>query len=178
MPIEHGSLHRQLLSRAVLTGDFVLADGSRRSWNIDVARAACDPQGMLLIADALLALLPGNVAAIGAPFGDANPIVFLTAAVAATRDRMLTTFVVEGTGASDRHTAWGVLAPGAQVALLDGVVFTGSSLIQAAHYVKSLGAVPVALIALLDVAGICHAKAAEHGLSYSYVLDKSDLGLP
>ena len=49
-----------LLQHAVRRGDFVLKSGKRSDWFIDAKQTTCRPDGMLLVADALLAVLPGG----------------------------------------------------------------------------------------------------------------------
>ncbi len=175
--IEQELLIRRLLSDSVLAGDFVLADGARTTWKIDLSRTAYEPHGMLLIAQAVLARLPDVVSAIGGPLGTASPIVVATAAIAATTGRMLKTFLVDSSGRGECKT-WGLMEAGEEVALIDAAVFTGQSLIQAARHVEYQGAMPVALVALFDGLGPCRENAAREGFDYYAICDKADLGLP
>ena len=54
-----------LLEHAVRRGDFVLRSGRRSDWFIDAKQTTCRPDGMLLVADAFLAVLPDDITAIG-----------------------------------------------------------------------------------------------------------------
>ena len=47
-----------LLRHAVRRGDFVLKSGKRSGWFIDAKQTTCRPDGMLLVADALLESCP------------------------------------------------------------------------------------------------------------------------
>lgn len=144
---------------------------------MDIHQIACRPEGMLLIADALLPNIPDGVAAIGGPMGESNAIVMATSAIAATRGRMFKTFLVER-DTENQARIWGLLTAGEEVALIDGSVFTGSSLMWAAESVKKAGAVPACLLALFDGVGTMEESAAQAGLNYSYLFGRRDLGLP
>jgi len=46
-------------------GDFVLKSGRRSSWFIDSKQTVCRPEAMLLVADAVLSVMPDDATAIG-----------------------------------------------------------------------------------------------------------------
>ena len=54
-------------------------------WFIDSKQTVCRPEAMLLVAEAVLALVPDDATAIGGLTMGADPVAFVTAAVAATR---------------------------------------------------------------------------------------------
>jgi orotate phosphoribosyltransferase len=54
-----------LLRYSVRTGDFTLKSGKKSSWFIDSKQTACRPDGLLLMADLALDLIPDDVTAIG-----------------------------------------------------------------------------------------------------------------
>src|SRR5699024_9257497 len=64
-PMNEDALRDHLLQHAVRRGDFVLKSGRRSNWFIDSKATTCRPDGMLLVADAALALIPDDVTAIG-----------------------------------------------------------------------------------------------------------------
>ena len=59
------ALAAHLLEHSVKTGDFVLKSGKRSSWFIDSKQTVCRPDAMVLVAEALLALVPDDATAIG-----------------------------------------------------------------------------------------------------------------
>ena len=69
------------------TGDFVLKSGRKSSWFIDAKQTVTRPDGVLLVADALLAVLPDDITAIGGLTMGADPVAFSVAAIAASRGR-------------------------------------------------------------------------------------------
>ena len=74
-----------LLRYSVRTGDFTLKSGRKSSWFIDSKQTACRPEGMLLMADLALPLIPDDVTAIGGLTVGADPVAYGIAAVGATR---------------------------------------------------------------------------------------------
>lgn len=174
------TLREHLLEHAVRRGDFVLKSGKRSSWFIDAKQTACRPEAMLLAADAVLDLVPAEATAIGGLTMGADPVAFVTAAVAATRGRNLKAFSVrkeeKGHGAGGRIA--GALDPGDRVVITEDAVTRGTSLLEAARVVREAGAEPVLLVALVDRGGTVTAMAAAEGLPFRAVLTAPDLGFP
>ena len=83
-----------LLRYSVRTGDFTLKSGKKSSWFIDSKQTACRPDGLLLLADLALDLIPADVTAIGGLTVGADPVAYGIAAVAATRGRLLRSFTI------------------------------------------------------------------------------------
>ena len=169
-----------LREHAVRTGTFTLKSGRASDWFIDAKQTTCRPDGMLLVADALLAALPDDVTAIGGLTMGADAVAFGTAAVAATRGRMLRSFSVrkevKDHGAGGRIA--GALEPGDRVAITEDAVTRGVSMLEAADVVREAETVPVCLVPVVDRGGTCAAMAAERGLSYVPLVTAPDLGFP
>ncbi|MDD9368686.1 MAG: hypothetical protein PV358_01080, partial [Acidimicrobiales bacterium] len=72
------ALVEHLLRHSVRRGDFVLKSGKRSGWFIDAKQTTCRPDGMLLVADALLAALPDDVTALGGLTMGADAAAFAT----------------------------------------------------------------------------------------------------
>lgn len=173
-------LREHLLEHAVRRGDYVLKSGKRSNWFIDAKQTACRPEAMLLAADAVLDLVPADATAIGGLTMGADPVAFVTAALAATRGRGLKAFSVrkveKGHGAGGRIA--GALDRGDRVVITEDAVTRGSSLLEAARAVREAGAEPVLLVALVDRGGTVTAMAAAEGLPFRAVLTAPDLGFP
>jgi orotate phosphoribosyltransferase len=167
-----------LLKHAVRRGEFVLKSGRTSSWFIDAKQTTCRPEGMLLVADALLAALPADVTALGGLTMGADAVAFGTAAIAATRGRELRSFSVrkevKDHGAGGRIA--GALEPGDRVAITEDAVTRGVSMLEAAEVVRAAGAEPVLLIPVVDRGGTAAAMAAEAGLAYQALVTAPDLG--
>ena len=174
------ALRDHLLKHSVKRGDFTLKSGRRSSWFIDAKQTVCRPEAMLLVADAVLSLVPPDATAIGGLTMGADPVAFVTAGVAATRGRPLKAFSVRKE-AKDHGTGGrvaGVLDPGDKVVVTEDTVTRGTSLLEAAHVVRDAGAEVVLLVAVVDRGGTVEAMAAAEGLPFRAVLTAPDLGFP
>lgn len=173
------ALVEHLLAHSIRRGDFVLKSGARSSWFIDAKQTTCRPDGMLLVANAALAVLPDEVTAIGGLTMGADAVAFGVAAVAATRGRMLRSFSVrkevKDHGAGGRIA--GALEPGDRVAIVEDAVTRGVSMLEAAAVVREAGAVPVLLLPVVDRGGTVAALAEREGLPVLPLVTAADLGL-
>ena len=146
------ALVEHLLAHAVRRGEFTLRSGKRSDWFIDAKQTTCRPDGMLLVADAMLEVLPDDITAIGGLTMGADAIAFGVAGVAATRGRMLRSFSVrkedKDHGAGGRIA--GALEPGDRVALTDDAITRGVAFLEAADAVRAAGAEPVIAIPVVD----------------------------
>lgn len=169
-----------LLAHAVRRGDFVLKSGKRSPWFIDAKQTTCRPEGMLLVADALLAVLPAEVTALGGLTMGADAVAFATAGIAAARGRPLRAFSVrkeeKDHGAGGRLA--GALQPGDKVAITEDAVTRGVSMLDAAEVVRQCGAEPVLLVPVVDRGGTVAALAAGAGLPVRALVTAPDLGFP
>jgi orotate phosphoribosyltransferase len=177
---ERSALVDHLLAHSVRRGDFVLKSGRRSGWFIDAKQTTCRPDGMLLVADALLDALPADVTAIGGLTMGADAVAFATAGIAATRGRALRAFSVrkeeKDHGAGGRVA--GALEPGDRVAITEDAVTRGVSMLEAAAVVREAGAEPVLLVPVVDRGGTVTALAAEQGLPVRALVTAPDLGFP
>ena len=167
-----------LLAHSVRTGTFTLKSGRSSSWFIDAKQTACRPDGIILVADAMLAVLPDDVNAIGGLTMGADPVAFGVAAVAATRGRPLRSFSVrkevKDHGGGGRIA--GALEPGDRVAITEDVVSRGTSLLEAAAAVRDAGATPVIVVPVVDRGGTCGARCAAEGIAFRPLVTAPDLG--
>ena len=169
-----------LLAHSVKRGDFVLKSGKPTDWFIDVKQTTCRPEGMLLVADAALAVLPDDITAIGGLTMGADAVAFGIAAIAATRGRHLRSFSVrkevKDHGGGGRIA--GAVEPGDKVVITEDAVTRGVSMLEAAEVVRQAGAEPVLLLTVVDRGGTVEAMAAEHGIPLLALVTAPDLGFP
>jgi orotate phosphoribosyltransferase len=167
-----------LLEHSVRRGDFTLKSGRKSSWFIDSKQTICAPEVMVDVADLLLATMPSDATAIGGLTMGADGATFITAAVAATRGRMLRAFSVrkevKDHGAGGRIA--GSLLPGDRVVITEDTVTRGTSLLEAARVVRDFGAQVVLLLAVVDRGGTARAMAAEEGFAFDALFSAPDLG--
>ena len=176
----NAALVEHLLRHSVREGDFVLKSGKRSRWFIDAKQTTCRPDGMLLVADALLAVLPDDITALGGLTVGADAAAYATAGIAATRGRALKAFSVrkedKDHGAGGRVA--GALDPGDRVAITEDAVTRGVSMLEAAEVVREHGAEPVLLVPVVDRGGTVAALAAEAGIGLHVLVTAPDLGFP
>jgi len=175
---EYPALRQHLLDHSVRRGDFVLKSGRRSSWFIDSKQTVCRPEAMLLVADAVLSVVPPEATAIGGLTMGADPFAFVTAGVGATRGRPLKAFSVrkEAKDHGGGGRIAGALDPGDKVVVTEDTVTRGTSLLEAAQAIAEAGAEVILLVALVDRGGTVEGMAAAEGLPFRAILTAPDLG--
>ena len=171
-------LRAHLLAHSVRTGDFVLKSGRRSRWFIDSKQTVCRPDGMLLVAEAVLSELPEEATAIGGLTMGADPVAFVTAAVAATRGRALRAFSVrkEAKDHGGGGRIAGALDPGDTAVVTEDTVTRGTSLLEAVQAVRRAGAEVSLALAVVDRGGAAQRLLAAEGVAFRALVGAPDLG--
>jgi orotate phosphoribosyltransferase len=167
-----------LRTHSVRAGNFVLKSGKTSSWFIDSKQTICQPDGLLLIADLALPLIPDDVNAVGGLSLGADPVAYGLAAVGATRGQHLRSFSIRKE-AKDHGVAGrlaGPLYPGDKVVITEDTVTRGTSPLEAARVVRELGADPVLILVVVDRGGTCAKLAADEGIGFTALVTAPDLG--
>ena len=172
------ALRDHVLRHSLKTGSFTLKSGAKSSWFLDTKQTACRADGVLLMADVALSIIPGDVVAIGGLTMGADPVAYGIAAVAATRGRDLRSFSVRKEAKDHGVTGRiaGALMPGDKVVITEDTVTRGTSLMEAVDAVIAFGAIPIFITVVVDRGGTCAAMAAERGIAYEPMLTALDLG--
>jgi orotate phosphoribosyltransferase len=172
------ALRRHILEHSVKTGDFVLKSGRASKWFIDSKQTVCRPGGLLLVADAVLDVIPASTTAIGGLTMGADPVAFVTAGVAATRGRALKAFSVrkEAKDHGGGGRVAGALDPGDQVVVTEDTVSRGTSLLEAVQVVRAEGAEVVLALAVVDRGGTAQGILGAEGVTFCALLTAPDLG--
>ncbi|HEX4821123.1 MAG TPA: orotate phosphoribosyltransferase [Acidimicrobiales bacterium] len=159
-------------------GEFTLRSGKTSNWFIDAKQTTCSPDGMLLVADALLDVLPDDITALGGLTMGADAVAFGVAAIAATRGRMLRSFSVrkedKDHGAGGRIA--GALQPGDRVAMTEDAITRGVAFLEAATAIRAAGAEPVLAIPVVDRGGTARAMCEAEGIAFTPLVTAPDLG--
>jgi len=176
-PARH-ALREHVLEHSVKRGDFTLKSGARSSWFLDTKQTACRPDGILLVADAMLEVIPPDATSIGGLTMGADPVAFGVAAVAATRGRSLRSFSVrkEAKGHGVKGRLAGALQPRDRVVITEDTTTRGTSLIEAVDVVRAYGAEPVLVSLIVDRGDTCAAMCEAAGVEYAPLLTCYDLG--
>jgi len=179
LPPPLAALRDHVLAHSLKRGTFTLKSGAPTTWFLDTKQTACRPEGILLVADTMLPLIPAEATAIGGLTMGADPVAFGVAAVAATRGRELRSFSVRKEAKDHGVTGRlaGALEPGDRVVITEDAVTRGVSMLEAAEVVRTEGgAEPVLLLPVVDRGGTVEAMAREHGLPLRALVTAPDLG--
>src|SRR6476620_6697640 len=132
--MDRAALRDHVLAHSVKRGRFTLKSGRESDWFLDAKQTACRPDGILLVADAALEVIPPDADAIGGLTMGADPVAFGIAAVAAERGRGLRSFSIRKEAKDHGVTGRvaGALLPGDKVVLSEDTVTRGTSLMEAA----------------------------------------------
>jgi orotate phosphoribosyltransferase len=178
LPAPFAALREHVLAHSLRRGDFTLKSGARSSWFLDTKQTACRPDGIVLVAEAALSVIPDEATAIGGLTMGADPVAFGVAAIAATRARALRSFSVRKEAKDHGVTGRvaGALVEGDRVVITEDTVTRGTSLMEAVEVVRAFGAEPVLITVIVDRGGTCAAMAAAAGVPYRPLLTAPDLG--
>jgi orotate phosphoribosyltransferase len=172
------ALRDHVLQYSLKQGDFTLKSGAKSSWFLDTKQTACRPDGMLLMADVALSLIPDEADSIGGLTIGADPVAYAVAAIAATRGRALRSFTVRKEAKDHGVTGRlaGALQPGDRVVITEDTVTRGTSIMEAVEVVRAFGADPVLITVIVDRGGTCGAMAEAAGIAFRPMLTAPDLG--
>lgn len=176
--VTYPALQAHVLAHSVKTGEFTLKSGATSTWFLDTKQTACRPEGIVLVADAALAVIPAEATAIGGLTMGADPVAFGIAAIAAQRGRPLRSFSVRKEAKDHGVTGRiaGALMPGDRVVVTEDTVTRGTSIMEAVDVVTAFGATVVAIVVIVDRGGTCGAMAAKRGIPFLPLLTAPDLG--
>jgi orotate phosphoribosyltransferase len=176
--IGSAALRDHVLSHSVRHGRFTLKSGRESHWFVDTKQTMCRPDGLLLVADAALPLIPDEATAIGGLTMGGDPVAFGIAAIAAARGRELRSFSVrkevKNHGAGGRIA--GALQEGDRVVITEDTVTRGTSILEAVRAVREAGADPVLALAIVDRGGTVAAMLEPEGVEFVALLTAPDLG--
>jgi orotate phosphoribosyltransferase len=135
------------------TSSFKLAHGGTSQYYFNCKRVTFDPEGQYLIGNLVFEAINSlGVSAIGGLTLGADPIANATAYSSWLRGRPVQSFVVRKT--SKDHgvisAIEGKVKPGDRVAVVDDVVTTGESTLQAISACKDAGLVVAGVVTLID----------------------------
>ena len=152
---DHSVLMALLAERSAKRGQFTLASGKQSTFYIDARLTTMSPEGLSLIGPlALLALeqTGWNVDAIGGLTLGADPISYAISYASANSNHPLRSFTVRkeakthGTG----RLLEGPFRQGDRVAVIEDVITTGGSALQAINAVRAAQGIVVGVLALVD----------------------------
>ncbi len=144
-----------LARRSVAFGEFTLASGERSSWYIDARMTTMSAEGLRLIGSLGLQSIRRsgwNPSAIGGLTMGADPVAYGIALASTREPPILDAFSVrkspKGHGTGRRIE--GNFVPGSAVVVVEDVITTGGSALQAIEAVREAGGTVVGVLAVVD----------------------------
>ena len=135
-------------------GDFTLASGKKGTYYLDCRQITLDSVGAKLIGEGILELLQQEALpqAVGGMSIGADPITAAVITVAAFRDIPLKGFMVrkQSKGHGTNQFVEGPITAGDHVVIVEDVVTTGGSSLDAIEKVETLGVTVEGVIAIID----------------------------
>ncbi len=173
-------LRALLISRSVKWGDFVLASGRRSNLYVDARLTTMSPDGMVLIGKLGLECIQSknwNPDSVGGLTLGADPVSYAISHVSAGRDRPLRAFTVRkeakahGTG----KRIEGPFSSGDRVIVIEDVITTGKSALQAIDAIKAEGGDILGVLAVVDREEGGREAIEEHGYAVASLVTRGAL---
>jgi orotate phosphoribosyltransferase len=166
--------------RALKFGDFTLASGKKSTYYLDGKQISLHSEGLRLVSLGLLDLLKDvPFDAIGGMSIGADPIIGGVLTVAAEQQKSLDGFLVrkEAKGHGTNRFIEGPVRPGAKVIVIDDVVTTGGSALQAVDRIVEFGCTVVGVVGIVDRKEGGAANFAARQLPFRALLAIEDFGI-
>ncbi len=153
--MEHEDLAKMLVDRSYLEGDFVLASGRRSRFYFDCRATTHCAQAMPLIGRAFLACFRREGTqpeAVGGMTSGADPIAHAIAYTSLEQGPTIQSFLVRKERKAHGTRRWieGWAREGARVAVVDDVVTSGGSVLQAVERCHEEGLEVVHVVVMVD----------------------------
>jgi orotate phosphoribosyltransferase len=177
---DRSQLIRLFHERALKFGDFTLASGKTSTYYLDGKQISLHSVGLRLVSRGLLDLLSDvEFDAIGGMTIGADPIVGGVLVAAAENQRTLHGFLVrkEAKGHGTQRYIEGPVMPGMKVVVIDDVVTTGGSAIQAVDRIVEYGCEVVCVVGIVDRKEGGAANFAARNISFRSLLTIEDFGI-
>ena len=142
-----------IVKYAYREGDFILSSGAGSSYYINCKEVTLRAEGALIIGRLILNTLPEETDAVAGLTLGADPIVSAVSVMSAVADRPIPALIVRkqakghGTGA---YIEGPQLSPKAKIVVLEDVVTTGKSALQAVERLQTAGYQVSHIISLID----------------------------
>ncbi len=169
-------------SRALRFGDFTLASGKKAKYYLDGKQVTLDSRGAVLIGEGLLDLLSQQgplPTAVGGMSIGADPLTAAIITVAGLRKLSLAGILVrkESKGHGTNRFVEGPVQPGDTVAIVEDVVTTGGSSLQAIDRVQEFGLRVTCVAAIIDRMEGGGKAFADRGIPFFSLLSIRDFGI-
>jgi orotate phosphoribosyltransferase len=174
-PTDRDALARDVVSAAVLRGNFTLRSGQTSTYYIDKYRLTTEPGLLSRIVAAIVPLVPESVQRIAGTALGAVPLATALSLRTGLPSLFVRVDAAHSYGTS--KSVEGVLEPGDTVLLVEDVVTTGGASLTAVELLRAAGAEVTAVIAVVDREQGGAQKFADSGIPFQAVFTRSQLGL-
>lgn len=177
---DKGALIALVKEKALRFGEFTLASGKKASYYLDGKQITLDSAGARLIAEGILDLLKDDLPkAVGGMAIGADPITAAVITVAGVRGMSLKGFLVrkETKDHGIKRHVEGPVSPGDDVVIVEDVVTTGGSSLEAIERVLAFGLKVKRVVAIVDRMEGGAAAFAARGYEFTSLLTIRDLGI-
>jgi len=175
------ALTELIRAKALKFGDFTLASGKKATYYLDGKQVTLDPEGSRLIAEGILDLFDAEAfpKAVGGMSIGADPITSAVVTMSAVRGTPLLGFMVrkESKGHGTNQYVEGPVEPGDEVVIVEDVVTTGGSSLQAIERVEAFGLKVTHVIAIIDRMEGGAEAFARGGYPFTSLLSIRDFGI-
>jgi orotate phosphoribosyltransferase len=140
-------------SRAVFFGNFTLASGKQSTYYINSKKAIFNAEAVWLLGEIIYQMTRTmNLQALGGPEVGAIPLATAAAMRYHEQGQPIEAFYVrkQAKGHGSKEMVEGIVKPGNQVAIVEDVLTTGGSVLQAIREVERLDARIAAVICIVD----------------------------
>ncbi len=178
---DQAALIALMRAKALRFGEFTLASGKRASYYLDGKQITLDPEGARLVAEGLLDLLQQGdwPDAVGGMSIGADPITAAVVTMSGLRGTPLRGFMVrkEPKGHGTGQYIEGPVHPGQRVAIVEDVVTTGGSSLQAIQRSEAYGLKVIRVLAVVDRLEGGAEAFAQRGYRLESLLTIRDFGI-
>lgn len=149
------ALDQLLLARSVAFGDFVLSSGQRSTYYIDARKTTMSAEGQRIIGPLGLALIRGKgwqPRSVGGLTMGADPVAYAIARASTDTPPILDAFSVRKAAKEHgtKKRVEGNFEPGMPVVIVEDVITSGGSALQAIEAVRAEGGVVLGVLAVVD----------------------------
>ncbi|MDR2117270.1 MAG: orotate phosphoribosyltransferase [Planctomycetaceae bacterium] len=175
-------LQSMILRKALKFGDFTLASGKKSTYYLDCRQVTLDSIGARFIGEGFLDLFQSENMkpdAVGGMVIGADPITAAIITVAGLRDMPLKGFMVrkQSKGHGTDKFVEGPIVAGDHAVIVEDVVTTGGSALEAAERVRAVGGIIDGVVAIIDRLEGGAETFAEKGYTLRSLLTVRDFGI-
>jgi orotate phosphoribosyltransferase len=167
--------------KALKFGDFTLASGRKAKYYLDGKQVTLDSVGARMVAEGLLDLLGQSAmpTAVGGMSIGADPITAAVITMSGVRGVPLTGFMVrkESKGHGTNKYIEGPVNPGDTAVIVEDVVTTGGSSLQAIERVEAFGMKVLGVLAIIDRMEGGAEAFTQRGYKFASLLSIRDFGI-